>query len=86
MELNSRRYGWRQATGQDANSVYGDPMFVSPVDLHIQTSVVSPVSDAGTPIAGITTDIDNDIRNLTTPDIGADEYTYAPQLSLGLSA
>lgn len=36
---------------------------------------------AGTPIAGITTDIDGDTRNATTPDIGADEFT-PPTLDL----
>ena len=76
---------WKTASGQDANTIYGDPMFISAADLHIQTSVVSPVSNAGTPIAGITTDIDNDTRSLTTPDIGADEYIYASSLNLGLS-
>jgi hypothetical protein len=29
----------------------------------------------GTPMTGITTDIDGDTRSTTTPDIGADEYT-----------
>ncbi len=69
---------WKTATGKDANSVSGDPKFVSNTDLHIQTDKVSPVSEAGTPIAGITTDFDGNTRSLTTPDIGADEYEYVP--------
>ncbi len=68
--------GWRAFTGQDSNSVSGDPFFLNPAtNLHIdstQTPLV--VSNAGTPIAGITTDIDGQTRSATTPDIGADEF------------
>jgi hypothetical protein len=34
------------------------------------------VESLGTPIAAVTTDIDGDTRNATTPDIGADEGTF----------
>ncbi len=62
---------------QDAASISADPLFVSPSsgNLHIQTAVTSPVNAAGTPIAGIASDIDGMTRNPTTPDIGADEFT-----------
>ncbi|MBM4176944.1 MAG: T9SS type A sorting domain-containing protein, partial [Ignavibacteria bacterium] len=69
---------WQAATLQDSNSVAGDPKFVSDTDLHILTTATSPVNNAGTPIAGITEDFDGNTRSLTTPDIGADEYTYIP--------
>jgi len=51
------------------------PAFVSdPVDLHLASNPANiPLDDAATPIAGITTDIDNELRSATTPDIGADE-------------
>ncbi|MGI8820780.1 MAG: beta strand repeat-containing protein [Chthoniobacterales bacterium] len=68
---------WQMATGQDANSISADPLFVAPDgnaatgDLHIVCG--SPVINSGTPIAGITNDFDNDPRNATTPAIGADE-------------
>ncbi|MBK8150281.1 MAG: hypothetical protein IPK58_19320 [Acidobacteria bacterium] len=62
--------------GQNANSISGDPKFLSATDLHINTAVTTPIESAGTPIAGVTTDIDNDVRNVTTPDIGADEGTF----------
>ena len=65
------------ATGKDANSISGDPLFVSPTDLHI-VNPASPVSNAGTPIAGITGDFDNQSRSATTPDIGADEFIFNP--------
>jgi hypothetical protein len=49
--------------------------FLSADDLHITCG--SAVDNAGVPIAGITTDIDGNMRSATTPDIGADE-TQAP--------
>ena len=64
---------FQTATGKDANSRSVDPLFVSTTNLHLQTT--SPVRGAATPIAGITNDFDNDNRNPTTPDIGADEVT-----------
>jgi hypothetical protein len=66
---------WQTATGKDLNSVSGDPKFVSPTDLHIVTSEISPVSNAGFYLASVPTDFDGDLRN-NPPDIGADEYTY----------
>ena len=69
---------WQTATGGDGASLNADPVFVNPtgtaasVDLHLQTS--SPASDTGTPITGVTSDFDGDLRSLTTPDIGADEF------------
>ena len=62
---------WRTATGQDNNSIAADPLFTSATDLHLPC--FSPALDAGVPIAGITTDIDGQLRSLMTPDIGADE-------------
>ncbi len=62
---------------QDSLSISADPMFVSKTsgNLHILTSVSSPVNSSAVPISGITTDIDGNTRNVTTPDIGADEFT-----------
>ncbi len=65
---------WQTATGKDAASVSGDPKFISATNLHIDTSMTTVVSNAGTPVAGITIDIDGDTRT-ATPDIGADEFT-----------
>ena len=62
-----------QATGQDLQSVSAMPTFRTP-DLHIDSSAASPISNGGTPIAGITTDIDGQTRHAATPDIGADEF------------
>ncbi|MEK9830379.1 MAG: fibronectin type III domain-containing protein, partial [Schleiferiaceae bacterium] len=70
---------WQTASSQDANSVWGDPLFVSATDLHVQGSAAN---NAGTPV-GVATDIDGDTRSTTTPDIGADEF--APLTCFGVS-
>ena len=76
---------WQAATGQDANSLAVDPLFVSAADLHLQTG--SPMINAGaqTPIApresinaptAVTVDFDGQLRD-ATPDIGGDEFLGA---------
>jgi hypothetical protein len=65
---------WRTATAQDVNSLNIQPAFVSSTDLHL-TADNCPLDNKGTPIAGITDDFDADIRSLTIPDMGADEFT-----------
>ncbi|CAI8349355.1 MAG: Uncharacterised protein [Owenweeksia sp. TMED14] len=57
--------------GQDLNSIFGDPIFVSASDIHTAGTLAD---SSGTPL-GLTLDFDGDIRSLTNPDIGADEYT-----------
>jgi uncharacterized repeat protein (TIGR01451 family) len=47
--------------------------FTSSTDLHLTGSTPAAVASGGVPIAGITTDIDNDTRSLTAPSMGADE-------------
>ena len=65
---------WRTATGKDAASIAANPQFVSATDLHIDAGgAATPVENAGTPIASVTNDVDGDLRNPATPDIGADE-------------
>jgi hypothetical protein len=64
---------WQAATGQEANSVEGDPLFESNTDLHI-TNLSSPASNAGAPLADVTDDFDGQARSATSPDIGADEF------------
>ncbi|MBN2729297.1 MAG: right-handed parallel beta-helix repeat-containing protein [Bacteroidales bacterium] len=62
---------WQSASSGDANSYSVNPLFVSNEDLHI---FLGTLDGKATPFAGITTDIDGDVRNATTPDIGADEF------------
>ncbi|HEX6915886.1 MAG TPA: T9SS type A sorting domain-containing protein [Chitinophagaceae bacterium] len=75
--INSTQYptlaAWQAASGTpDVHSLSVDPLFVSADDLHLQNG--SGVSNQGTAISGISTDIDGDTRSATTPDIGADEF------------
>lgn len=63
-----------QATGQDSNSYTELPNFISSTDLHIDETIPTYLESRGTSIAGIDTDFDNDLRNTSTPDIGADEF------------
>ncbi|NDD36390.1 MAG: fibronectin type III domain-containing protein, partial [Flavobacteriia bacterium] len=60
------------ASSQEANGQWGDPIFAAANDAHAEGLVADGTA---TPIAGITTDIDGDTRNSSTPDIGADEFT-----------
>ncbi len=61
---------WRTASSLDANSVSANPTFTSSTDLHASASAISNVASA---VTEVTTDIDGESRNATTPDIGADE-------------
>jgi len=67
---------WQSATTQDANSIAVQPIFSSPA-----TGNYSPLNPAmdnlGTPV-GISTDILNVGRSVTTPDMGAYEFTIPP--------
>ncbi len=67
---------WQTATGWDLNSVSGDPNYASasdPYDLHLQAP--SAASNVGVPLAEVTDDFDGDPRDLSTPDMGADEFS-----------
>jgi parallel beta-helix repeat protein len=65
---------WRTANSSDAASIAENPNYVAGNDLHIQTAVPTQLESGGTPVAGITTDIDGNTRNASTPDIGGDEF------------
>jgi len=62
-------------TGNDVNSINVAPVFIAANDLHLSPLTNCSLNDSGTPSTGITTDYDNETRNITTPDIGADEFT-----------
>ncbi|MBK6565788.1 MAG: hypothetical protein IPG18_11475 [Saprospiraceae bacterium] len=74
---------WQTATAQDANSVSIAPVFTSATDLHLPDGSNGSLFDLGTPIAGITKDIDNQDRSATAPDMGADEFS---PITLNLTA
>lgn len=63
---------WQNNFDFDLNSLQSNPLYISSEDLHIDNGAV--VNGNGIPIETITDDFDNEPRNVTTPDIGADEY------------
>jgi parallel beta-helix repeat protein len=66
-------HDWRNASAKDAQSLSVDPVFYSDEDLHVAEILLD---GAATPVAGVTDDIDGEIRNVNHPDIGADEVTF----------
>jgi hypothetical protein len=66
---------WQAATGQEANSINVAPVFASNTDLHLDVGSNAGLDNLGTPIAAVTTDIDNAARSATAPDMGVDEFT-----------
>ena len=76
---------WQTATGFDANSVSIQPVFTADDNLHLTPSLNASLDNKGTNV-GITTDFDGDTRSLTTPDVGADEFTAPVVLDVSLSA
>jgi hypothetical protein len=75
---------WQSNTGQDANSISSDPLFVSTDDLHVQET--SLTADAGVRIPGISVDIDGEPRDFFNPDIGADEFSGDTSLPVELAS
>lgn len=65
---------WQTITTKDTNSVAIDPGFFTSQNLHATSS---GLNDNGTPI-GVLDDIDGEVRSLTTPDMGADEFVPPP--------
>lgn len=64
------------AAGTNDNASFaftGAPPFVSNTDLHIPDGTATPLESRGTGVS-VGADIDGQARNLTTPDIGADEF------------
>jgi hypothetical protein len=59
--------------GGNGSSMNVQPMFIGTNDLHMNPNFTT-LSNDGTPIAGIATDIDGNTRNGITPDMGADEF------------
>ncbi|MBT3423432.1 MAG: PKD domain-containing protein, partial [Bacteroidetes bacterium] len=62
---------WQAYSSYDYNSICVNPYFNSSTDLHVRYWTLN---EAGTPIAGIVDDIDGELRDVNTPDIGADEF------------
>ena len=67
---------YQVATGLDTNSYSKDIEFADSADLHISDCQAQDPDLDGIPVAGITVDIDDEIRSTTTPMIGADENSF----------
>ncbi|MBK9636458.1 MAG: T9SS type A sorting domain-containing protein [Bacteroidetes bacterium] len=68
---------WKAFSGLDLQSDSVTASFRTLSDMHLLNAVAMP----GVPFAGITTDMDGEIRSVTTPTIGADEFSVATLLS-----
>lgn len=68
---------WKTLTGKDSNSVSVNPKFIGRTNLHIDSTKESSLNSAGIPVAGISNDFDNNTRNISIPDIGADEFNLS---------
>jgi hypothetical protein len=69
-----------RVASRDANSVSVIPAYISttgsnPAYLHLSPDANCDIDGKGIPVAAVTVDYDNDPRDATTPDIGADEFT-----------
>lgn len=68
---------WQNHTSKDANSISVTPNFVSATDLHLDNtnqSNLDNLDNKGNPIAAFILDFDGDVRDVTNPDLGADEF------------
>jgi len=76
---------WQAATHSDSNSFTVNPAFVSNGNLHF---TFSGINHKGIPVAGITTDINGKLRNLTSPDMGCYEENLPPlvKVDAGISS
>ena len=77
---------WQTANNAiyDLNSVSADPIFVNVSAGNLQPSNIA-MNNIAQPLAAITDDITGAVRNITTPDPGAYEFTPA-SLDLGATA
>lgn len=66
---------WQNATEKDQNSLNVLPQFASVDDLHLPPANNSALDNKGQALAAVTIDIDQQARNSTTPDMGADEFS-----------
>jgi hypothetical protein len=69
---------WRTTTSGDLNSTNDSAFFVSTIDAHLTGTSIGNFNLKGSPITGLTTDIDGQTRNGSFPYMGADEIITAP--------
>jgi uncharacterized repeat protein (TIGR02543 family) len=71
---------WQAVASTDSFSSSADPQYISDANLHINSSIPTPVESGGSYFGGaiswVPLDADAQVRNSTTPDIGADEGAF----------
>lgn len=67
----------------DLNTLTIDPVFVSDSNLRTFNPILN---NKGTPFALVTTDIDGNVRNASTPDVGVNEFNLPPFEDAGIIA
>ncbi len=72
---------WQAVSGLDSHSVSVDPVFYGNLNLHTRSGFIN---GKGIPLAQIKLDIDGQVRDPKSPDIGADEFTPA-KLDAGIA-
>lgn len=73
------------ATPQEQNTRFRSVLFTSAIDLHLSGSSLNDLALRGTPIPGITRDIDGHVRNTLLPSRGADEVALVGISNLNLN-
>lgn len=74
---------WQSATSRDANALNVDPEYISSTDLHIRNV---DLNEAGKLLNYVVPmDIDGEMRDSLTPDIGADEFIIESANDAGIS-
>ncbi|HRH64205.1 MAG TPA: GEVED domain-containing protein, partial [Bacteroidia bacterium] len=74
-ESNSFTEAVSATPGVFFQSITGPATGTSATFLHMVNALTTLVESGGAPIGGITTDYDGNTRNITTPDVGADEFS-----------
>jgi hypothetical protein len=74
--------GFQTASGGELNSVTDNPPFVDVGTGNLRVLATAPthLESGGVPVAELTTDFDEEVRNSSTPDIGADEVVGTPSI------
>ncbi|MEO8515554.1 MAG: T9SS type A sorting domain-containing protein [Flavobacterium sp.] len=80
-----------RVASRDASAISENPTFTSTVGangqfLHIDPAVPTLIEGNGTTIATYTDDFDGDVRNVSTPDIGADEFAGTPASTVAINS
>ncbi|MBO9703662.1 MAG: right-handed parallel beta-helix repeat-containing protein [Sporocytophaga sp.] len=74
---------WKLSSGKDQNSISLSPKFFPKGELHIDNDI--DMDGKGVYDSHVPLDIDGEVRDLTNPDIGADEYQPLPD-NIGITS